>query len=305
MPAGATTTTSPPTASGSASSPRPGSPPSTWPAEYGGQGLGPLDQVVVNQEIGARRRARDLRRHRRRDARPDPHRPRHRGAEAAPPRPDAPRRRGLVPALLRARGRLRPRRRSSAARGSRTTARWRALGPEGVDDERPVRHLRPAARPHRRRRAQAQGPDHVHRPDGRRGRDRRPLRQITGDAEFNEVFFDDVALEPGSEVGPGRRRLGRGPDDADVRAPDHRARRRELRLSRRPLRRERCSRDRRPRARPRGPPPPRRAGDRAARAALHRLPRADRRSRAASIPGARGRAGQGDDAQARRSRRAT
>ena len=24
----------------------------TWPAEYGGQGLGPLDQVVVNQEIG-------------------------------------------------------------------------------------------------------------------------------------------------------------------------------------------------------------------------------------------------------------
>ena len=24
----------------------------TWPAEYGGQGLGPLHQVVVNQEIG-------------------------------------------------------------------------------------------------------------------------------------------------------------------------------------------------------------------------------------------------------------
>ncbi|MGI8922168.1 MAG: acyl-CoA dehydrogenase family protein [Solirubrobacteraceae bacterium] len=30
----------------------------------------------------------------------------------------------------------------------------------------------------------------------------RPLRQISGDAHFNEVFFDDVALEPGSEVGP-------------------------------------------------------------------------------------------------------
>ncbi len=28
------------------------------------------------------------------------------------------------------------------------------------------------------------------------------LRQITGEAEFNEVFFDDVILEPGSEVGP-------------------------------------------------------------------------------------------------------
>ena len=30
----------------------------------------------------------------------------------------------------------------------------------------------------------------------------RPLRQITGDPEFNEVFFDDVKLEPGAEVGP-------------------------------------------------------------------------------------------------------
>jgi alkylation response protein AidB-like acyl-CoA dehydrogenase len=30
----------------------------------------------------------------------------------------------------------------------------------------------------------------------------RPLRQITGDPEFNEVFFDDVALAAGSEVGP-------------------------------------------------------------------------------------------------------
>ena len=30
----------------------------------------------------------------------------------------------------------------------------------------------------------------------------RPLRQISGDAHFNEVFIDDVRLEPGSEVGP-------------------------------------------------------------------------------------------------------
>jgi alkylation response protein AidB-like acyl-CoA dehydrogenase len=30
----------------------------------------------------------------------------------------------------------------------------------------------------------------------------RPLRQISGDAHFNEVFFDDVVLEAGSEVGP-------------------------------------------------------------------------------------------------------
>jgi alkylation response protein AidB-like acyl-CoA dehydrogenase len=30
----------------------------------------------------------------------------------------------------------------------------------------------------------------------------RPLRQISGEPEFNEVFFDDVHLEAGSEVGP-------------------------------------------------------------------------------------------------------
>src|ERR687894_3000412 len=30
----------------------------------------------------------------------------------------------------------------------------------------------------------------------------RPLRQISGEAHFNEVFLDDVQLEPGSEVGP-------------------------------------------------------------------------------------------------------
>ena len=29
----------------------------------------------------------------------------------------------------------------------------------------------------------------------------RPLRQISGDAHFNEVFMDDVRPEPGSEVG--------------------------------------------------------------------------------------------------------
>src|SRR5437868_4022027 len=30
----------------------------------------------------------------------------------------------------------------------------------------------------------------------------RPLRQVSGEPEFNEVFFDDVGLAPGSEVGP-------------------------------------------------------------------------------------------------------
>ena len=42
-----------PPRAGRASSPRAGSPGVTWPAEFGGQGLGPLEQVIVNQEIGA------------------------------------------------------------------------------------------------------------------------------------------------------------------------------------------------------------------------------------------------------------
>ena len=49
----------------------------TWPQEYGGQGLGPLNQVVVNQEIAARGRPGHPRRDRRRHARADDHRPRH------------------------------------------------------------------------------------------------------------------------------------------------------------------------------------------------------------------------------------
>ena len=140
----------------------------TWPKEYGGQGLGPIEQVICNQEIAPRESARHPRRDRRRHARPDDHRPRLRGAEVALSRPHAPRRRGLVPAVLRARRRLRPGRRADA----RPPAGRRQLAPvrpEGLDHQRPVRLLRPAARPHRRRRAQAQGPHDVHRADGRRG----------------------------------------------------------------------------------------------------------------------------------------
>ena len=80
---------------------------------------------------------------------------------------DAARRRGVVPALLRARRRLGPRRRPDARRPA-GRRRLGAQRPEGVDDQRAVRGVRPAARAHRSRRAQAQGPDDVHRPDGRR-----------------------------------------------------------------------------------------------------------------------------------------
>ena len=70
----------------------------------------------------AGRRPRDPRRDRRRDARPDDHRPRHGGAEGPLPRAAAPRRRGLVPAVLRAGRRVGPRRHPDPRAGRRTTA---------------------------------------------------------------------------------------------------------------------------------------------------------------------------------------
>ncbi len=64
----------------------------------------------------------------------------------------------------------------------------------------------------------------------------RGLRQISGEAEFNEVFFDDVHLEADAVVRPGRRRLADGADDAHVRAPHDRPRHRGPRLQGGPLR---------------------------------------------------------------------
>jgi len=87
----------------------------------------------------------------------------------------------------------------------------------------------------------------------------RGLRQISGEAEFNEVFFDDVRLDP----------------DADVRTPDDRRRLGGHGIPRGPLRR----RDRRRRGclpGPRGARPAGRYRDRAARRALQRLPHPDR-----------------------------
>ena len=194
------TRSSPPTASGSASSPRPGWPAVTWPAEYGGQGLGPLHQVVVNQEIGRAGVPGHLRRDRRRDARADDHRPRRRGPEGALPRPDA--RADEVWCQLFSEPAA-----GSDLAGIQARARHQDDGelapvrPEGVDDERAVRGLRPAARAYGRRRAQAQGPDDVHRPDGRRGRDRAPAAADLGRRDFNEVFFDDVELPAGARSG--------------------------------------------------------------------------------------------------------
>ena len=59
----------------------------------------------------------------------------------------------------------------------------------------------------------------------------RGLRQISGEAEFNEVFFDDVVARRGRGRRRRRQRLGDRADGADVRAADDRLRLGGLRLA--------------------------------------------------------------------------
>src|SRR3954452_17006413 len=173
----------------------------TWPAEYGGQGLGPLEQVVVNQEIG----------------------------------------RAGVPGLfdLIGVGMLGP---TLIAHGSEDQKqRHLALMLAGEEVwcqlfSEPAAGSDLAGIQTRARRSDAGGwsvsgqkvwttnaqhasfglllartdPDvPKHRgltmfvlPMDAGGVSVRPLRQISGDAHFNEVFMDDVRLEAESEVGP-------------------------------------------------------------------------------------------------------
>jgi alkylation response protein AidB-like acyl-CoA dehydrogenase len=172
----------------------------TWPAEYGGEGLGPLHQVVINQEIG----------------------------------------RAGVPGLfdLIGVGMLGP---TLIAHGTEDQ-KQRHLGPMLAADEvwcqlfsEPAAGSDLAGIQTRARRTDdgwtlngqkvwTTNAQHAafglllartdpelpkHRgltmfilPMDAEGVSVRPLRQISGEAHFNEVFLDDVRLEPGSEVGP-------------------------------------------------------------------------------------------------------
>ena len=139
----------------------------TWPKEFGGQGLGPIEQVIVNQEIaragvpgildviGVGMLGPSLIAHGTEEQKSRYLGPMLHGDEVwcqLFSEPAA----GSDLAAVQTRARQQRRRQLDAQR------------PEGVDDQRAVRLLRPAARAHRPRRAQAQGPDDVHRADGRR-----------------------------------------------------------------------------------------------------------------------------------------
>jgi alkylation response protein AidB-like acyl-CoA dehydrogenase len=172
----------------------------TWPAEYGGAGLGPLQQVVVNQEIG----------------------------RAGVPGIFDIIGVGMLGPTLIAHGSEEQKQRhlgpmltadevwcqlfSEPAAGSdlaglQTRARqqpdssWRISGQKVW-----TTNAQHAAFGLMLARTNADIPKHKGLtmfivPMDAEGISVRPLRQISGDAHFNEVFLDDVRLEPGSEVG--------------------------------------------------------------------------------------------------------
>ena len=208
----------------------------TWPKEYGGQGLGPIEQVICNQEIGKRRacRASSTRSASACSAR--------RSSRTATEEQKA---RYLGPMLHG--DEVWCQLFSEPAAGSdlaavQTRARqqddgsWRLTGQKVW-----TTNAQFAAYGLLLARTDADVPKHKGLtmfivPMDAAGVTIRGLRQISGEAEFNEVFFDDVALAGRRGRRRRRQRLEHGADDADVRARDDRARRRGAGLQLRPLR---------------------------------------------------------------------
>ena len=183
-----------------------------WPAEWGG-GMSTAEQVVLYQELAAHDAPRlvlafvvDPPR------RLDAARRRHRGAAAAAPARD-PRRRDLVPGLLRARRRLGPGQPARPPPAATATATWST-----------ARRCGPAARMHAdwclllaRTDPDApkrQGISYFLMDMRTPGIDVRPIRQATGESHFCEMFLDDVLIPAANLVGAGERRLAGGPGDA-------------------------------------------------------------------------------------------
>jgi alkylation response protein AidB-like acyl-CoA dehydrogenase len=173
----------------------------TWPADYGGAGLGPLQQVVVNQEIG----------------------------RAGVPGIFDLIGVGMLGPTLIAHGTEEQKQRhlgpmltadevwcqlfSEPAAGSdlaglQTRARRRDDGAWQLSGQKVwTTNAQHASFGLLLARTNADVPKHKGLtmfivPMDAEGVTIRPLRQVSGEAHFNEVFFDDVVLPPGSEVGP-------------------------------------------------------------------------------------------------------
>ena len=172
-----------------------------WPAEYGGRGASPVQVAIFNMEYARSRALQPVNRVGINLAGPDAARARHRRAEAALAAVDPRRERDLVPAVQRARGRLRPR--VAAHHGaSRSTAGGCSTGQKvwtsyaqfarwGICLARTDPERAEAPRASRYLVVDMEAP----------GIEIRPLVQITGEAEFNEVFFDDVFVPEDHLVG--------------------------------------------------------------------------------------------------------
>ena len=189
-----------------------------WPVEFGGRGA-TLDQQVIWAEEYTRAQA--------------PARVNHMGENLLAPdaRSRTARREQqerFLPGILRGderwcQGYSEPNAGSDLANvATRARARRRRVGdqrPEGVDVARARVALVLRRRPHRSRApARHQGLSFLLVPMDQPGVEVRPIVQITGGGEFNEVFFDDARTEADLVVGEVGRRLARRDGAARLRA---------------------------------------------------------------------------------------